>query len=850
MSDETKRLLDKAVQKSFERTTFHGLLGKHNPDDTIDYEVPGRVDYLYVTMPGGTVIIARNKAGVAQTEDMQVELRSDHGTWVITGRSTSGGLSVPTPTPPSGVLPHDLALHTDVSDVAPASGDVLQFSDFDGLWSGVPVNALGLTLDDLNGVTAPSPANGDVLTYSGGDWVNGATIPTAVAATIHGATPKATPVGADELGYLNSAASFALVKMTFTQLLAYLAIPTLPVKATGAEVDTGTDDAKFVTPKAMEDSSYIKAAYADAKVADAINDGTTTIAPSQNAVFDALALKIATSVLDTDVTLAANSDAKIPSQKAIKTYVDAIAQGLDIKGSVRVATTANITLSGTQTIDGVAVIAGDRVLVKDQTLGANNGIYVVAAGAWARSTDADSSAKVTAGMFTFASEGTVNGDNGFALTTNDPIVLATTVLAFTQVSGAGQIIAGNALTKTGNQLDWVPDGATLEVSSDQGRVKDAGITNAKLATMPDSTVKGVAVGSGTSAPVNLTAAQLTAIIETATLYLLLLGRSGGQTAIGGTASGNNLALQSTSHATKGKVIFGASAINVYDEVNERWGFGTASPAQLLHGKSASADANARLETASASNYAGLLIYDSAGLLTFAFQYGNASAAALASEAFFATRQSGIPMSFYQGGVASSNLRIALPGSGGNTVIGGLTSAGASVLGVKAGASSNDAAVGGVLYETTTQGFNTLTGEDDLASYLVPADTLHVNGQSLWFEAFGTFANNGNNKRIRVQFTAGSGTTLVFDLGSSGSFTGQSWYLRGRIIRTGAATQKAAAGMTTGPSGGGTGNAANFVTTALNQTLSGAITLKVTGEATATSDILLESFIVGYDDANT
>lgn len=66
---------------------------------------------------------------------------------------------------------------------------------------------------------------------------------------------------------------------------------TLPVKATGAEVDTGTDDAKFVTAKAMEDSSYIKAAYADAKVADAINDGTTTIAPSQNAVFDALASK-------------------------------------------------------------------------------------------------------------------------------------------------------------------------------------------------------------------------------------------------------------------------------------------------------------------------------------------------------------------------------------------------------------------------------------------------------------------------------------------------------------------------------------------------------------------------------
>lgn len=76
---------------------------------------------------------------------------------------------------------------------------------------------------------------------------------------------------------------------------------TLPVKATGAEVDTGTDDAKFLTPKAIEDSTYIKAAYADAKVADAINDGTTTIAPSQNAVFDALAAKQDTLVSGTNI---------------------------------------------------------------------------------------------------------------------------------------------------------------------------------------------------------------------------------------------------------------------------------------------------------------------------------------------------------------------------------------------------------------------------------------------------------------------------------------------------------------------------------------------------------------------
>lgn len=121
---------------------------------------------------------------------------------------------------------------------------------------------------------------------------------------------------------------------------------------------------------------------------------------------------------------------------ANKDYVDSVAQGLDVKASVRAATTANITLSGTQTIDGVSVIAGDRVLVKNQTAGEENGIYVVAAGAWSRSSDANTSSEVTSGMFTFVEEGTANGDEGWVLTTNNPITLGTTSLTFTQFSSA------------------------------------------------------------------------------------------------------------------------------------------------------------------------------------------------------------------------------------------------------------------------------------------------------------------------------------------------------------------------------------------------------------------------------
>lgn len=93
------------------------------------------------------------------------------------------------------------------------------------------------------------------------------------------------------------------------------------------------------------------------------------------------------------------ADPTVATDAATKSYVDSVAQGLDIKASVKVATTANITLSGTQTIDGIVLVASDRVLVKDQTTGTQNGIYVVAAGAWTRATDMASGSDAS-GAFT------------------------------------------------------------------------------------------------------------------------------------------------------------------------------------------------------------------------------------------------------------------------------------------------------------------------------------------------------------------------------------------------------------------------------------------------------------------
>lgn len=137
---------------------------------------------------------------------------------------------------------------------------------------------------------------------------------------------------------------------------------------------------------------------------------------------------------------------------ATKNYVDNTAQGLDAKASCVAATTANITLSAPQTIDGVSVLTGDRVLVKDQTTVAQNGIYVAAAGTWNRSTDADTWVELTS-AFTFVEAGTVNGDNGFVCTIDAGGTLGSTAVTWVQFSGAGQITAGAGLTKSGNTLD-------------------------------------------------------------------------------------------------------------------------------------------------------------------------------------------------------------------------------------------------------------------------------------------------------------------------------------------------------------------------------------------------------------
>ena len=200
------------------------------------------------------------------------------------------------------------------------------------------------------------------------------------------------------------------------------------------------------------------------------------------------------------------ADPTADADAANKGYVDGVAQGLDVKDSVVATTTANGTLSSAfangQSIDGVTLQTGDRILIKNQSTASQNGIYnVQASGAPSRTTDMGTGSNA-AGAFVFVEQGTVNAENGFTCTSDTgSAVVGTNNLTFAQFSGAGQIIAGDGLDKSGNTL-------SADLKANGGLV----IESTELALKLDaSSITGtLAIGDGGTGATSATAA-LTAL---------------------------------------------------------------------------------------------------------------------------------------------------------------------------------------------------------------------------------------------------------------------------------------------------------------------------------------------------
>lgn len=218
---------------------------------------------------------------------------------------------------------------------------------------------------------------------------------------------------------------------------------------TGVNASSTTANYVFAAPNGSAGSPTFRllvAADIPSLTAAKISDFDTQVRTSR---LDQMAAPTAAVAFNTQriTNLAAPSS---DTDAATKAYVDGVAQGIDHKASVRVATTANLaTLSGLLTIDAITVVAGDRVLVKDQSTASANGIYVAASGAWSRAADMDNWDEVP-NAFTFVEEGSNNSDTSWVCTSNGGGTLGSTAITFVQFGSASSYNAGAGLALAGN----------------------------------------------------------------------------------------------------------------------------------------------------------------------------------------------------------------------------------------------------------------------------------------------------------------------------------------------------------------------------------------------------------------
>jgi hypothetical protein len=282
----------------------------------------------------------------------------------------------------------------------------------------------------------------------------------------------------------DSAKPVSTAQQTALDLKANLASPTFTGTVT---LPTGT-----VTSGMILDGAIVNADINDsAAIAQSKISGLTTDLSSK--------LALAGGTMTGALTLSGAPTSSLHA--ATKAYVDSAVEGLHVHPSVKAATTANVTLATAvengDTLDGVTLATGDRILVKNQTTTSQNGIYIVAAsGAPTRATDFDTAAEVDSGDFVFVDQGTTQANSGW-VQINTPAIIGTDAIEFVQFSGAGTYLAGSALTLTGNTFS-IADGAITSAKIADGTIVD-GDVNASAA-IAQSKISGLTSDLALKAP--------------------------------------------------------------------------------------------------------------------------------------------------------------------------------------------------------------------------------------------------------------------------------------------------------------------------------------------------------------